>query len=350
MIALLDIMTSMQKQQSLYNGKVLLDKHDPPTVYDSEETLQLAQEWVFVSQSAKSRDESYFSNTSKMAIVSKSISIPNEEFSDDTTPSVARKFLNEEIYKILKDEISPIVNQVDARVQNFEIQFLKEAAKFVRDFKSLANEADESLNKQKTLELEIDHLLRAVVRVDNTAKTRRPQPRSNTKNDRVPSESKSRCIKNKQVEVEEHHRDLMLSKNKKHMSSECNNVKLAIRNDKFEIVCAIYLEVAFRRNTCFIRNLEGVDLLKGNRTTNLYTINLHEMASASPICLIACATSTKSWLWNQRLSHLNFDTIKDLAKNDLVTGLPKFRYHKEHLCPSCEQGKSKRHLTHPNLF
>ncbi|GJW31876.1 retrovirus-related pol polyprotein from transposon TNT 1-94 [Tanacetum coccineum] len=83
-----------------------------------------------------------------------------------------------------------------------------------------------------------------------------------------------------------------------------------------------------------------------NRSTNLYTINLHEMASASPICLMARASSTKSWLWHQRLSHLNFDTINDLAKNDLVSGLPKFKYHKEHLCPSCEQGKSKR-ASHP---
>ncbi|GJZ33792.1 hypothetical protein Tco_0579228, partial [Tanacetum coccineum] len=58
--------------------------------------------------------------------------------------------------------------------------------------------------------------------------------------------------------------------------------------------CDLDLEVAFRRNTCFVRNLEGVNLLKGNRTTNLYTINLHEMASASPICLMARATSTKS--------------------------------------------------------
>ncbi|GJS61959.1 retrovirus-related pol polyprotein from transposon TNT 1-94 [Tanacetum coccineum] len=340
--------------------------------------------------------------------------------------------------------------------------------------------------------------------VDNTAKTRRPQPRSNTKNDRVPSASKSSCSKNKEVEVEEHPRNLLLSKNKKHMSSECNHVKLAIRNDKSEVVCAmckqclitanhdvcvlnyvndmnsrgkkhkanvsntenqkkqkpkvmkpkkvgsnerlaspkpskprsclrwsptgrlfdlkgkiiassesesqsdcsngdnactsnppepiikrfpnstsflgrnlkllinfvwkflgtvrfgndhvaailgfgdlqwgnilitrVYfveglghnmfsvgqfcdsdLEVAFRRNTCFVRNLEGVDLLKGNRTTNLYTIILHEMAYASPICLMARATSTKSWLWHQHLSHLNFDTINDLAKNDLVT-------------------------------
>ncbi|GJX31609.1 hypothetical protein Tco_0241464 [Tanacetum coccineum] len=56
--------------------------------------------------------------------------------------------------------------------------------------------------------------------------------------------------------------------------------------------CDSDLVVAFRRNACFVRNLEEVDLLKGNRTTNLYTINLHEMASASPICLMAHATST----------------------------------------------------------
>nr|GEW33835.1 retrovirus-related Pol polyprotein from transposon TNT 1-94 [Tanacetum cinerariifolium] len=127
--------------------------------------------------------------------------------------------------------------------------------------------------------------------------------------------------------------------------------------------CDSDLEVAFKRNTCFVRNLEGVDLLKGNRITNLYTINLHEMASASPICPMAHATSTKSWLWHQRLSHLNFDTINDLAKNDLVTSLPKIKYHKEHLCPSCEQVKSKRssyppkpvpnskqHLFHMDLY
>ncbi|GKB84725.1 retrovirus-related pol polyprotein from transposon TNT 1-94 [Tanacetum coccineum] len=75
--------------------------------------------------------------------------------------------------------------------------------------------------------------------VDNTAKTRRPQPRSNTKNGRVPSASKSSCNKNKEVEVEEHPRNLLLSKNKEHMSSECNHVKLAIQNDKFEVVCVM---------------------------------------------------------------------------------------------------------------
>nr|GEZ41062.1 hypothetical protein [Tanacetum cinerariifolium] len=305
--------------------------------------------------------------------------------------------------------------------------------------------------------------------IENT-KTRRPQPRSNTKNDRVPSASKSRRSKNKDAEVEEHHRNLLLSKNTKHMSSACNNIKLDSHNVISKVVCTmckqclisvnhdvwlrnyvngknsygkkqkanvsikekqkkhqskviqiclwcidlgcskhmtgnlkllinffwkfmgtvrfrndhvaailgfgelqwgnilitrVYfvkalghnlfsvgqfcdsdLEVAFRRNACFVKNLKGVDLLKGDRSTNLYTINIHEMASASPICLMASASSTKSWLWNQRLSHLNFDTINDLARNDLVSGLPKFKYHKEHLCPSCEQGKSKR-APHP---
>nr|GEW48809.1 retrovirus-related Pol polyprotein from transposon TNT 1-94 [Tanacetum cinerariifolium] len=110
--------------------------------------------------------------------------------------------------------------------------------------------------------------------------------------------------------------------------------------------CGLDLEVAFRRNACFVRNLEGVDLLKGYRSTNIYTINLHAMASASPICLMARASSTKSWLWHQRLSHLNFDTINDLARNDLVSSLLKFKYNKEHLCPSCKQRKSKR-ASHP---
>nr|GEV94847.1 hypothetical protein [Tanacetum cinerariifolium] len=84
----------------------------------------------------------------------------------------------------------------------------------------------------------------------------------------------------------------------------------------------------------------------GDRSTNFYTINLHEMASVSPICLMARTSSTKSWLWHQRLSHLNFDTINNLARNDLVSGLLKFKYHKEYLCPSCDQEKSKR-ASHP---
>nr|GFB25327.1 hypothetical protein [Tanacetum cinerariifolium] len=218
-------------------------------------------------------------------------------------------------------------------------------------------------------------------------------------------------IKNKEAEVEEHHRKLLLSKNNKQISSACNNSKfdsllfdhdgklvasskskshvdcsngdnactsnamepkvkwfpdstyllgrlsrfvygastqviqiclwcvdsgcskhmtrnlkllinfvwkfmgtVRFENDHVAAIMGFDLEVAFRRNACFVRNLEGVDLLKGDRSTNLYAINLHEMASASPICLMARASSTKSWLWHQHLSHLNFDTINLLGR------------------------------------
>ncbi|GKB10675.1 integrase, catalytic region, zinc finger, CCHC-type containing protein, partial [Tanacetum coccineum] len=58
----------------------------------------------------------------------------------------------------------------------------------------------------------------------------------------------------------------------------------------------------------------------------------------------------KSWLWASRLSHLNFGTINDLTKLDLVDGLPKFKYGKDHLCSACERGKSKKASHPPKLI
>nr|GFC44907.1 hypothetical protein [Tanacetum cinerariifolium] len=74
--------------------------------------------------------------------------------------------------------------------------------------------------------------------LDNT-KTRRPQPRSNTKNDRVPSASKSSRSKNKEVKVEEHHRNLLLSKKNKHISSACNNSKIDSQDVISKVVCSM---------------------------------------------------------------------------------------------------------------
>ncbi|GKB84055.1 pentatricopeptide repeat superfamily protein [Tanacetum coccineum] len=45
---------------------------------------------------------------------------------------------------------------------------------------------------------------------------------------------------------------------------------------------------------------------------------------------------------HRRLSHLNFDTINLLSKYDIVTGLPKLIFVKDHLCSSCKLGKAKR--------
>ncbi|GJW60477.1 retrovirus-related pol polyprotein from transposon TNT 1-94 [Tanacetum coccineum] len=482
---------AQQKQQCLYNGKVLLEKHDPPVVYDSEETLPLAQECrskmkqlnkeikpanyakinqlskVFISQKTKSREESYFSNTSKMASVSKSIPIPNEEFLDDTSPkadeSLAKhKSLEYEIERLLKAIVSQDIMSIVQTYNNMQQKIERSPAQ-LGDFKGKCQDTpyvsdtfdplSQKLENEK-VELEINpskiykedkfvpiNQARASVRtnpitvsqphvitkkdvnsdlnglsstrVDNIAKTRRPQPMSNTKNDSDKHSANVSKTANKRKHKPKGKKPKNIGSKEKLASlkptkprtclrwsptgrmfdlkgkiitsseSECqydnskgsSNLFMVRRlemlkayerkskaSHKFRLevsgnglghnlfsvgqFCDSDLEVAFRRNTCFVRNLEGVDLFKGNRTTNLYTINLHEMASASPIYLMACATSTKSWLWHQRLSHLNFDTINDLAKNDLVTGLLKFKYHKEHLCPYYEQGKSKK-ASHP---
>ncbi|GKC45088.1 integrase, catalytic region, zinc finger, CCHC-type containing protein [Tanacetum coccineum] len=87
--------------------------------------------------------------------------------------------------------------------------------------------------------------------------------------------------------------------------------------------CDADLEVAFRKNTCFIQNLEGVDLLSGSHDTNLYTISLDDMLKTSPICLISKASKTKSWLWHRHLSHLNFGTLNKLAKDEAPDAIIK---------------------------
>nr|GEW11656.1 retrovirus-related Pol polyprotein from transposon TNT 1-94 [Tanacetum cinerariifolium] len=73
-----------------------------------------------------------------------------------------------------------------------------------------------------------------------------------------------------------------------------------------------------------------------------YSITLQDTSSLNTICLMAKGTSSQAWLWHRRLSHLNFNTIKLLSKNDIVIGLPKLKFVKDHLCSSCELGKAKR--------
>nr|GEZ89164.1 retrovirus-related Pol polyprotein from transposon TNT 1-94 [Tanacetum cinerariifolium] len=106
--------------------------------------------------------------------------------------------------------------------------------------------------------------------------------------------------------------------------------------------CDADLEVAFQKSTCFVRDLQGNDLLTGNRGSDLYTISLQESTSSTPLCLMAKASPTQAWLWHRRLSHLNFDYINLLSKKDVVIGLPKLKYVKDQLCSYCELSKAKR--------
>ncbi|GJU12769.1 retrovirus-related pol polyprotein from transposon TNT 1-94 [Tanacetum coccineum] len=111
--------------------------------------------------------------------------------------------------------------------------------------------------------------------------------------------------------------------------------------------CDSDLEVAFRKHSCYVRDTDGVELLKGSRGSNLYTISVEDMMKSSPICLLSKASKHKSWLWHRRLNHLNFGTINDLARKDLVRGLPRLKFEKDHLCSACQLGKSKKHTHKP---
>ncbi|GKD43980.1 retrovirus-related pol polyprotein from transposon TNT 1-94 [Tanacetum coccineum] len=82
--------------------------------------------------------------------------------------------------------------------------------------------------------------------------------------------------------------------------------------------CDADLEVAFRKSTCFIHNLEGVDLLSGSRDTNLYIISLDDMLKSSLI-----------------------------SKDGLVRGIPRLKFQKDHLCSACALRKSKKSSHQP---
>ncbi|GJX98918.1 retrovirus-related pol polyprotein from transposon TNT 1-94 [Tanacetum coccineum] len=154
------------------------------------------------------------------------------------------------------------------------------------------------------------------------------KPRSNKKNNRIlPAKSDNK----KKVEAQ--------PRNNKSNLNQKNCVDSSISSK--------HLEVAFKKHLCYVRYVDGVELLKGSRGSNLYTISVEDMMKSSPICLLSKASKNKSWLWHHRLNHLNFDTINDLAQKDLVRGLPRLKFEKDQLCSACQLGKSMKYTHKP---
>ncbi|GKB74521.1 retrovirus-related pol polyprotein from transposon TNT 1-94, partial [Tanacetum coccineum] len=88
--------------------------------------------------------------------------------------------------------------------------------------------------------------------------------------------------------------------------------------------CNSDLEVAFKKHSCYVRDVDGVELLK--------------------------ASKNKSWLWHRRLNHLNFGNINDLERKDLVRGLPRLKFKKDHIFSACQLGKSMKVLMGRDTF
>nr|GEY28637.1 retrovirus-related Pol polyprotein from transposon TNT 1-94 [Tanacetum cinerariifolium] len=130
-----------------------------------------------------------------------------------------------------------------------------------------------------------------------------------------------------------------------HKVKECDYLAQKLSKQTESISKEVHSEIynaLLKKSTCFVRDLQGNDLLTGNHGSDLYTISLQESTSLTLLCLMAKASSTQAWLWHRRLSYLNFDYINLLSKKDVVIGLPKLRYVKDQLCSSYELSQAKR--------
>nr|GEU51673.1 hypothetical protein [Tanacetum cinerariifolium] len=149
-----------------------------------------------------------------------------------------------------------------------------------------------------------------------TTSVSRPQLKSNQMRNRVMRNNSQ----GKKLEVEDHRRSVKLPKNKTSVTACNDNLNVKTLNVNF--VCATC-------DTCALN-----DSMICSRGTDLYSITLQDTNCPNPICLVAKATSLQAGLWHHRLSHLNFGTINLLSKNNIVVGLPKLKFVKDHLCSS----------------
>ncbi|GJW21846.1 retrovirus-related pol polyprotein from transposon TNT 1-94 [Tanacetum coccineum] len=124
-----------------------------------------------------------------------------------------------------------------------------------------------------------------------------------------------------------------------YLDSGCSKHMIGQHSQLINFVSKCFSTVRFR-NDQIAKIIDDGDLISGSKGTNLYTISLDDMLKSSLICLLSKASKTKSWLWHRRLSHLNFSTLNQLAKQGLARGIPKLKFKKDHLCLACSLGKN----------
>nr|GEY61749.1 hypothetical protein [Tanacetum cinerariifolium] len=360
---------AQQKQQSLYNGNLMLEEHIPPDVYDSEETLELAQETKFVRDFKTLAKKAHESLDKKKSLELEIKRLLKASVSHDIVSIVQNGFV---------DVLSDLQTELNRTKEKLELCIIKKEKEYTVLWNNWYTKYEECKYDKISYDKAYNDMQQKVKRLqaqlrDLKGKSSDTLSASNTFN------TLNQKLQSKIVELEfqvvNYEREIShlktnyknlfysITSNRAHAKLHnliYENAKLRARlfentSEFMKMHTARTKRPQPKGNTRNARSPLGGTLVSleiwmvltcSNRFINLYTINLYNMASASPICLMAGATPTKSWFWHQRLSHLNFDTINDLAKNDLVSGLPKFKYAKEHICPSCEQGKSKR-ASHP---
>nr|GEV49526.1 Gag-Pol polyprotein [Tanacetum cinerariifolium] len=99
-------------------------------------------------------------------------------------------------------------------------------------------------------------------------------------------------------------KDKVMQNNSQHMTGNlkrlCNFVEkyLGLNHNLFFVgqFCYVDMEVAFRKSICYIRDLQGNDLLTCIRGSNLYNITLQESSSPTLIYFLEKASPTQAWI------------------------------------------------------
>ncbi|GJV29477.1 integrase, catalytic region, zinc finger, CCHC-type containing protein [Tanacetum coccineum] len=110
----------------------------------------------------------------------------------------------------------------------------------------------------------------------------------------------------------------------------------------------IDLEVAFRKHSCYVRDTDGVELNKGSRGSNLYTISVEDMMKSSPICLLSKASKTKSWTPQQNdVVERRKRTLVEAARTMLIFSKTPMFLWAEVVATACyTQNRSLIHTRH----
>nr|GEW42522.1 retrovirus-related Pol polyprotein from transposon TNT 1-94 [Tanacetum cinerariifolium] len=341
---------------------------------------------LFVPQREKSSEQRYFSERSRLSHTYVKNRNSKESFYKQTTLLEKRM-----------DESIPLDKKCQSSIEIFKV---KTYVNTIINGVELCKEKIANRTYYGYIDPFIQNTIEAkfspVIRVIPTTSVSRPQLKSNPMGDRVMHNNSQ----GKKQEVEDQRRSVKLPKNKTsvtacndnlnaktlNVNSVCATCDTCVLNDKDEMCvlnsvakplkkivasesnqkpknitrklyerlveivlfiidsgCSKHMTGNLKLLINFVEKFlrMGNNLLTGSRGIDLYSITLQDTNSPNPICLMAKATSSQAWLWHHRLSHLNFDTINLLSKNDIVVGLPKLKFVKDHLCSSCELGKSQ---------
>nr|GEW74470.1 hypothetical protein [Tanacetum cinerariifolium] len=190
------------------------------------------------------------------------------------------------------------------------------------------------------------------------------KPRSNTKKDMTlqaksdmlkvevhPKKNKSSVKQKNRVDYSISYKRTIINSNSYSVCKTCNKCLMSVNHDKCVVTSVKSVIQSHVIKVWQIKQVKQVWQATGKLFTNIVhqwrpTGRKFTLGEQCPLTRIAIS-KTKSWLWHRCLNHLNFNTINDLARKDLVRGLPRLKFKKDHPCPTCQLGKSKKHTHLP---